>query len=98
MTYGSLFAGIKGDKGFDDAGFECKWAVEIEPFCQAVIHTHYPALPIFDDITRCGNHNLEPVDCITAGVPCQDVSIAGKRAGLAGPSHALNAEGFAAGQ
>ena len=84
MTHGSLFAGIKGDQGFDDAGFECKWAVEIEPFCRAVIRTHYPGLPIFEDICGCGAHNLERVDLITAGVPCQDVSVAGKRAGLAG--------------
>lgn len=89
MLYGSLFAGIKGDRGFDDAGWECRWAVEIEPFCQSVIRTHYPGLPVFSDIRDCGAHNLAPVDLITAGFPCQDLSVAGKRGGLDGHRSSL---------
>ena len=85
MTQGSLFAGIGGfDLGFERAGFETRWQVEIEPFCQAVLKTRFPNAQRLSDIQECGARNLERVDCITAGVPCQDVSVAGKRAGLAG--------------
>jgi DNA (cytosine-5)-methyltransferase 1 len=85
MRHGSLFSGIGGfDLGFDLAGWECAWQVEQEPFCQAVLKTHWPAVRRFTDVRGVGSHNLEKVDCITAGVPCQDVSVAGKRAGLAG--------------
>jgi site-specific DNA-cytosine methylase len=80
-----LFSGIGGfDKGFHDAGMRSVWAVEKEPFCRAVLRTHFPQLEIFEDVRSVGKHNLKPVDVISAGVPCQDVSVAGKRAGLAG--------------
>jgi len=85
MTHGSLFAGIGGfDLGFERAGFETRWQVEIEPFCEAVLKTRFPKANLHADIRDCGRHSLDPVDVITAGVPCQDVSVAGKRAGLAG--------------
>ncbi len=85
MKYGSLFTGIGGfDYGFDSAGWECAWQVEQEPFCNAVLKTHWPAVQRFTDVRDVGAHNLQPVDCITAGVPCQDVSVAGRRKGLAG--------------
>lgn len=84
-TLGSLFAGIGGfDLGFERAGFTTSWEVEIEDFPLRVLESRFPHAQRFKDIRNCGAHNLEPVDCITAGVPCQDVSIAGKRAGLAG--------------
>ncbi len=50
----------------------------------AVLKTHFPDAELFDDVQQCGAHNLKRVDCITAGVPCQDVSVAGKRGGLQG--------------
>jgi DNA (cytosine-5)-methyltransferase 1 len=85
LRHGSLFSGIGGfDLGFERAGWECRWQVEPEPFCQAILETHWPSVQRFSDVRDAGSHNLEKVDCITAGVPCQDVSVAGKRAGLAG--------------
>lgn len=83
MTHGSLFAGIGGfDLGFERAGIKTLWAVEIEPFCQAVLKTHWSDLKCFADIKKCGAKNLESVDIISGGFPCQDLSVAGKRKGL----------------
>jgi len=85
MTHGSLFSGIGGfDLGFERAGIKTAWQVEIEPFCREVLASRFPGAKRFSDIRECGRSNLEPVDIICAGVPCQDVSVAGKRAGLAG--------------
>lgn len=43
LTFGSLFAGIGGlDKGLEDAGMECRWQVEIDPFCTKVLEKHWP--------------------------------------------------------
>jgi len=85
MKLGSLFSGIEGfGLGFERAGFKIQWQVEHEAFCKKVLRTHWPNVPRFHDVCAVGSRNLTPVDCITAGVPCQDVSVAGKRAGLAG--------------
>jgi DNA-cytosine methyltransferase len=85
LKVGSLFSGIEGfGLGFEEAGWEIAWQVESEPFCLAVLKTHWPSVQRFTDVRSVGSHNLRKVDCITAGVPCQDVSVAGKRAGLAG--------------
>lgn len=85
MKVGTLFSGIEGfGLGFQNAGAEIIWQVENEPFCIAVLETHWPAVQRFADVRDVGRRNLAPIDCICAGVPCQDVSVAGKRAGLAG--------------
>ncbi len=85
LSYGSLFSGIEGfGLGFERAGFQIKWQVEQDAFCNAILKTHWPAVQRFADVRNVGAHNLQPVDCITAGVPCQDVSVAGRRKGLAG--------------
>lgn len=85
MTHGSLFAGIGGfDLGFERAGWHTVWQVEQEPCCRKVLAARFPGAERLEDVRDVGAHNLRPVDCITAGVPCQDVSVAGKRAGLAG--------------
>src|SRR6266480_1820224 len=85
LTHGSLFAGIGGfDLGFERAGFRTVWQVELEPFCRRILERHFPHARRFADIRRCGKRNLESVDVVTAGVPCQDVSVAGRRKGLAG--------------
>jgi site-specific DNA-cytosine methylase len=85
LTHGSLFSGIGGfDLAFTQNGFEPLWCVEIEPFCRAVLKTHFPNTEIFNNVKEVGAHNLKPVDVLTGGFPCQDVSVAGKRAGLAG--------------
>jgi DNA (cytosine-5)-methyltransferase 1 len=90
VTHGSLFSGIGGfDLGFERAGFHTLWAVEKEPFCRAVLATHFPETELLNDVHDCGRHNLRAVDVITAGFPCQDLSVAGKRAGLAGTRSGL---------
>jgi len=84
MKFGSLFAGIGGmDLGLERAGMECAWQVEIDPYCQKVLTKHWPDVPKFLDVCEVGEHNLEPVDLICGGFPCQDISSAGKGAGIA---------------
>ena len=68
---------------------DCRWQVEINPFRRKVLATHWPEVSRYEDIKECGVHNLEPVDCITAGVPCQDWSVAGRRAGITGKRSGL---------
>ena len=89
-TIGSLFAGIGGfDLGFENAGFVTKWQVEIEPVCRAVLADRFPHAQQFVDVRECGAANLEKVDVITAGFPCQDISICGKGAGITGERSGL---------
>ena len=82
-THGELFAGIGGfGIGFDNAGFETKWHVEIDEHCQSVLSRHWPDVQIESDVCAVGKHNLPYVDVVTFGSPCQDLSIAGKRKGF----------------
>lgn len=83
LTHGSLFSGIGGfDLGFEWAGIESKWQVEIDPFCQRVLKERFPNAKLYDDVTKVGKHNLEPVDILSGGFPCQDISVAGLGKGL----------------
>lgn len=89
LTFGSLFSGIGGfDLGFERAGMRCEWQVEIDAKCRDVLGKHFQA-EIFNDVKTVGKHNLKPVDVICGGFPCQDLSVAGKRAGLAGERSGL---------
>ena len=93
MRFGSLFAGIGGfDLGFERAGMECAWQVEIDEFCNKVLAKHWPNVRRYKDVREVGKHNLEPVDLICGGFPCQDVSLAGQRAGLEGKRSTLWSE------
>ena len=59
LTFGSLFAGIGGfDLGMERAGMICKWQVEINPFCQQILAKHWPNVKRFEDVKKCGKHNL----------------------------------------
>ncbi len=83
MTQGSLFSGIGGfDLGLERAGFKAIWQCEREPFCRAVLKTHFKGLSIHDDITKLDPTTLESPTVLTGGFPCQDLSIAGQRKGL----------------
>lgn len=90
MKYGSLFSGIGGiDLGFDRAGMECVWQVEIDDYATKVLEKHWPEVHREKDIRECGKHNLESVDVIAGGFPCQDISYAGRGAGLDGERSGL---------
>ena len=85
MTYslGSLF---DGSGGFPLAGTLCgikpRWASEVEPYPIAVTKKNFPTMTHLGDISKINGAEIEPVDIITFGSPCQDLSIAGKRAGI----------------
>ncbi len=90
LTFGSLFSGIGGfDLGFEQAGLSCAWQVEIDAAARSVLATHWPNVLRYEDVRHVGRHNLQPVDVICGGFPCQDLSVAGKRAGLAGERSGL---------
>jgi DNA (cytosine-5)-methyltransferase 1 len=83
--FGSLFAGVGGfDLGFEAAGMECCFQVEWDKYCQQVLAYHWPDVPRWSDVSDVKGADLPPVDVITFGSPCQDLSVAGKRAGLDG--------------
>lgn len=89
LTHGSLFAGIGGfDLGFDRAGMTTAWQVEIDANCNAVLEHHWPEVARYGDIRNVGA-DLRAVDVISGGFPCQDLSVAGRRAGLAGDRSGL---------
>ena len=83
LKLGSLF---DGSGGFPLAGSLCGiepvWASEIEPYPIAVTRSRFPKMKHFGDISKINGAEVEPVDIITFGSPCQDLSVAGKRAGL----------------
>lgn len=92
-TLGSLFAGIGGiDLGFERAGFKTAWQVEIDPYCRKVLARHFPDAERFEDVRRVGAGSLRRVDVIAGGFPCQDISNAGKRAGIDGERSGLWSE------
>lgn len=84
MKIGSLFAGIGGlELGLERAGLgHVAWQVEKDNFCLAVLKKHWPHVRKHDDVKTVGAGNLEPVDLLCGGFPCQDVSGAGKGRGI----------------
>lgn len=90
MRYGSLFAGVGGfDLGLDAAGMECGWQVEWDVRASSVLAWHWPDVPRWGDIRDVHGAELPPVDLVSFGSPCQDLSLAGRRAGLAGERSGL---------
>lgn len=90
MRFVSLFAGVGGfDLGLERAGHECIGQVEIDSRCRDVLSRHWPSVPRHDDVQTARDWADEQglkgrVDLVCGGFPCQDVSVAGRRAGLAG--------------
>lgn len=90
LTFGSLFAGIGGiDLGFERAGMVCKWQVEIDEYARRVLGKHWPNVRRWDDVCTWPQPDTRSVDCIVGGFPCQDISNAGKRAGIDGERSGL---------
>ena len=90
MTLGSLFDGSGGfPLGGVLAGITPKWASEIEPFPIRVTTARFPNMKHYGDISAIDGSELEPVDIISFGSPCQNLSVAGKREGLDGDRSSL---------
>ena len=92
----SLFAGVGGfDLALERAGVKVVASVEIDKKAQDVLRSHFPNSTIFDDVTGVTGEQLRAAGfeprggIITGGFPCQDLSVAGKRAGLAGKRSGL---------
>ena len=90
LTLGSLFDGSGGfPLGGVLCGMEPKWSSEIEPFPIRVTTKRLPSMKHYGDVSKLNGAELLPVDIITFGSPCQDMSIAGNRSGLKGSRSCL---------
>jgi hypothetical protein len=96
LTAVSLFAGIGGfDLALERAGADAKAAVEINGECRGVLARHFPQTALFGDVTEVTGEQLRAAGfvpgrgIITGGFPCQDLSVAGRRAGLGGARSGL---------
>ena len=90
LTLGSLFDGSGGfPLGGMLVGITPLWASEIEPFAVRVTTKRLPQMEHYGDVSALNGADLPPVDIITFGSPCQDMSIAGKRSGLGGSRSSL---------
>lgn len=85
LTIGSLFSGYGGlDMGVEAVtGGRVVWHCEWEDAPSAILKHHWPDVPNFKDVSKVDWASIEPVDILTGGFPCQDVSLAGARKGLA---------------
>ena len=88
MRYAELFAGAGGlSLGLDRAGFSCAWHAEIADFPRRVLKHRWPDVPLYGDVSELNGRELierhGPIDLLSGGSPCQDLSVAGKRAGMA---------------
>ena len=90
LTLGSLFDGIAGfPLSASRYGITTKWASEIEVFPIKVSSEHFPDMKHLGDVSKVNGAEVEPVDIISFGSPCQDMSVAGKREGLGGARSGL---------
>jgi DNA (cytosine-5)-methyltransferase 1 len=95
MKFVSLFAGVGGfDLGLTRSGHECVGQVEIDKHARAVLDLQFPDVPKHNDVTTAIDWADEigltgNIDLVCGGFPCQDLSVAGKRAGLAGARSGL---------
>ena len=90
LTMGSLFDGVAMfPLAAERNGIKAVWASEIEKFPIAVSKHHFPDMKHLGDVCIINGAEIEPVDIITFGSPCQNLSVAGKRAGLAGEQSGL---------
>lgn len=87
---GSLFSGCGlGDLGVEWAGFEHRWFCEVDNYARQVLAKRWPGREIYGDIQDVDFTKVERVDLLTGGFPCQDISTAGKGAGINGERSGL---------
>ena len=95
MRFVSLFAGVGGfDLGLERSGHTCIGQVEIDKHARSVLEKHWPDVPRWDDVQTAKGWADEiglvgTTDLVCGGFPCQDLSVAGKRAGIAGARSGL---------
>lgn len=90
MKFLSLFTGIGGfDLALQRAGMKCVGQVEIDRACLKLLSRRFPGVKQIEDVKNVTKENAGSADLICGGFPCQDLSIAGKRAGLAGSRSGL---------
>ncbi len=91
MLAGSLFSGVGGlDLGLRRAGIDTAFLCESDAWKRSVLAAHWPGAPIHDDVRDVpGSGRVGPIDLLHGGFPCQDLSVAGRRAGLAGERSGL---------
>jgi DNA (cytosine-5)-methyltransferase 1 len=84
VKIGSLFSGYGGlDLAVEAVtGAKIAWHCEWEDAPSKILETHFPGVPNYRDVTKVDFSKVEKVDILTGGFPCQDLSVAGKRAGL----------------
>ena len=85
VKIGSLFSGIGGfELGLERSwvNAETIWQVEKKRFCQRILSKHWPKSTIYNNVKHINKNNVEPVDVLIGGFPCQSVSLAGKLEGL----------------
>jgi DNA (cytosine-5)-methyltransferase 1 len=98
MNVLDLFSGIGGfSLGLERAGMRTVAFCEIDPYCRARLAENFPGIPCYDDVRaltadQLSRDGIGPIDVITGGFPCQDISIAGLKAGLGGARSGLWSE------
>jgi DNA-cytosine methyltransferase len=90
VRHASFFSGVGGlDLGFERAGIETVSVCEIDKYASAVLAERFPSAPNLGSITEVEANDIPEADIWSGGFPCQDLSVAGKRAGFAGKRSSL---------
>ncbi len=90
MYVGSLFSGAGlGDIAAEAIGLSHSWFCECDPFARSILARRWPGVPVFHDVRDVHAKSAQQVDIVIGGFPCQDISCAGRGAGLAGKRSGL---------
>ena len=90
MRHASFFSGVGGlDLGFERAGIETVSVCEIDPYASSGLAERFPSAPNLGSITEVQADDIPEADIWSGGFPCQDLSLAGRRAGFSGKRSSL---------